>query len=242
MGNYSVIQGGKLLSCATKNSPVPSAQAFHWLAWATKYISQAISAKVATSTLHTKKWLVCPESHFAFLRYILWSCNPHWLCLIPSSVSAPSLQPLQVSLAGYNCTMLSLCVRSPALTKHCPFAQGFCSWQISLRGEHPFGPYPLPVKPDVQEQNAMGPWEIRHNSVTMTTPMSVNVLDILKENLNIIPTYLIFWHLPWSVPSLNTKRALVFCCYGQRVQGHLHGKWWGSQRVFMGRGLLKAAV
>lgn len=174
---------------------------------------------------------MCPETHFAFLGYILWSCNPPWVCLIPSNMSAVSLQSHQVSLTGYSYTMLSPHVRSPALTKHCPFAQGFCSWQISLRGEHPFGPYPLPVYPDLQEQNAMGPWEIRQdtecNSVTMIIPISVNVLDILKQSLNIILTYFIFWHLPWSVPSSTMERALVlFCCGYLRIQ--VHGKWWGS--------------
>lgn len=132
--------------------------------------------------------------------------------------------------------MFSPSVRRPALTKHCPFAQGFCSWQISLRGEHPFGPYPLPVYPDVQEQNAMGPWEMRQDTegnsvyVTMTIPMFVNVLDILKQNLYIILTYLIFWHLPWSVPSLTMERAMVLFCYG-----HLHGKWWVQSKGIYGK-------
>lgn len=66
---------------------------------------------------------------------------------------------------------------------------------MSLRGEHPCGPYPLPVYPDVQEQIGIGPWEMRQDTesnsatkfVTMTVPMKVKVLDIY-----IILTYLIF--------------------------------------------------
>lgn len=143
-----------------------------------------------------------------------------------------SLTSLPV-VTGYNYITLSLTVRSLALTKHCPFAQGFCSWQISLKGEHPFGPYPLPVYPDVQEQNAIGPWEMRQdiesNSVLVTTtiPMKVKVLYILKQSLYLILTYLIFWHLPWTVFSLTMERSLVLLGFGYlRVQGHLCGKRW----------------
>ena len=142
--------------------------------------------------------------------------------------SACSLTKLPV-VTGCNYTMLSLTARSPALTKHCPFAQGFCSWQISLRGEQPFGPYPLPVYPDVQEQNGIGPWEMgqdtESNSVLVTMTIStitVKVFDSLKKRLYIILTSLIFWYLTWSVFSVTTERSLLLFCYVYlRVQGPL---------------------
>lgn len=132
MGNSTINQGGKSLSCPTRDSHslVLPHQHQHPIT-SLGYQLQPLGLLVQRllPLLQTQRNGLCA------LKLTLFSTGISVDLSFPSNFASLPLVCLHSAfgltshpvVTGYNYAALSHSVRSPALTKHCPFAQGFFS-------------------------------------------------------------------------------------------------------------------